>query len=596
MNQKRFIAIVVIAIAIAVAAVILLGIPWGRRAAAPGTPEESGASDAALTAPGAAARLAAASDLPKGPVTYEIAQAATKLPGFVQATIDPLNVKVGQVQHFTVIMSDPNPVTSVVATIVTDHKTVTVNLTEQGAAPVSMIAPRSFMVGAHGTISDAVPGTVPEGIAIAGTAESGSVAEAAGINTSEFTGEWTVEDTHTADYKTTFTATDSKGNVNEVTLKWTDPTPCQFAAASGSGYTTGAVTISTSCEMPYNYSGYSSVDGPEHGNLTVSGGTLQIDSGAELVINSGYNISITNGTIAIGSGTNGNGKILLGDDMCGTDADGDGYISQSGWSTSCGALTSRASITKQYGFSDCNDGDANAHPGQASYFTSASAGSGTWDYNCDGSVTAQQGKGPTTAGVGQYYEITGYCYTDYASNQECFADESDCSAASINDWGYDQCSEQGYMEPAYQTYMYGNPDATEDIRLCVTSQSQTKCTPWLSQGGGWSDWAPVGGSSDNLNPSVTMQTTTLAAGSVFTGIMHGVQIDENNNMSDIGTSCTYDMETAPVGTSTNPAYSTTYCQTSISNTPDQMRVYAGGTGATVSSNPSAICPAVGGCH
>jgi hypothetical protein len=32
---------------------------------------------------------------------------------------------------------------------------------------------------------------------------------------------------------------------------------------------------------------------------------------------------------------------------------------------------------------DCDDTDGNAHPGQAKYFTTKSAG-GTWDYNCDG--------------------------------------------------------------------------------------------------------------------------------------------------------------------------------------------------------------------
>lgn len=323
--------------------------------------------------------------LPAGPVTYQIAQAATKLPGFVQATIDPLKVKVGQVQHFTVITNDPNPVVSVVATIVTDHKTVTVNLVSQGPAPLSMIVPRNFIVGSDGTFASAPTGVPPYAVAGGRGTHGGNVAEAANAAALEFKGQWTVEDTHNAEYKTTFTAKDSAGNVNSVTLQWSDPTPCSFDTGSGSGYTTGNVALSASCDV--GLSGYSPVDGVESGNLSFSAAlTLQVDANATLVINSGYSISMANGTIAMASGA----KILLATDMCGTDADGDGYLKQSAWTaaSSCASvsLTSRASITKQYGFNDCDDNNANVHPGQTAWFTSATTDTGSWDYNCDGSV------------------------------------------------------------------------------------------------------------------------------------------------------------------------------------------------------------------
>ena len=38
---------------------------------------------------------------------------------------------------------------------------------------------------------------------------------------------------------------------------------------------------------------------------------------------------------------------------------------------------------------DCDDGDANVHPGQTDYFGTASKGIGTFDYDCDGTSTKE---------------------------------------------------------------------------------------------------------------------------------------------------------------------------------------------------------------
>jgi len=64
------------------------------------------------------------------------------------------------------------------------------------------------------------------------------------------------------------------------------------------------------------------------------------------------------------------------------DGDGDGYGVGTGVSQ-CGT-TVPADYANQAG--DCCDSDANAHPGQTAYFTTA-GGCGSFDYNCDGQAT-----------------------------------------------------------------------------------------------------------------------------------------------------------------------------------------------------------------
>jgi hypothetical protein len=67
------------------------------------------------------------------------------------------------------------------------------------------------------------------------------------------------------------------------------------------------------------------------------------------------------------------------------DNDGDGFGNPAGGKTAC--------VAKQEGYvdnkSDCDDGDSRAHPGQQSYFDAPSAGTQSFDYNCDGSKELQ---------------------------------------------------------------------------------------------------------------------------------------------------------------------------------------------------------------
>jgi hypothetical protein len=386
-NYNRLAAIAIIAVALGVAFVIVGGVPLNMfsshapqvavNAPAPATNSTSTPSGAPPSAPVPVKKYTP--HPPHGTVTYEVAEAATRLPNITQATIDPVDVAVGQTQTFKIVTNDINPVVSVVAQITTDHKVITIPLVSKGAPSLSLLVPRTVSMANDGQLALVTPNV--ETSNLADTHSGTNIANAADSLNTEFVGQWKVEDTHSAKYQTTFIAKDSAGNENSVTLQWTDP--CPFSVK-------GSQTISASCEMAA--SGMSPVDGPESGSLSFSGGaTLQIDSGATLVINNGYQINAANGTIAVASGA----QILFGKDMCGTDNDGDGYITQSGWTaaaTCSSPMVSRANAAGITGIGDCNDSDARAHP-NGYYQTTAEVGTpgsgGAWDFDCNGSVTYQ---------------------------------------------------------------------------------------------------------------------------------------------------------------------------------------------------------------
>ncbi|HEX4405662.1 MAG TPA: dickkopf-related protein [Polyangia bacterium] len=115
------------------------------------------------------------------------------------------------------------------------------------------------------------------------------------------------------------------------------------------------------------------------------------------------------------------------------DADGDGYGNATG---SLLAFTAKAGCTGSppTGFvadnTDCDDGDANAHPGQTAFFATASAGKHTFDYNCDGNAAEKET--PEYPGSScKYCGAVGSCSTTTTT----------CAAA--NNSGSFQCPQEG---------------------------------------------------------------------------------------------------------------------------------------------------------
>jgi len=365
--------------------------------------------------------------VPLGSQTYQIMESAGPGPHIVQATIDPPDVHVGNVQNFTVIVSSAAKPSSVVAFVGTDHGTTTVTLTYAGLAQTGDLLPARYVLNDAGNImptSDLATGDsgnpfVHIVASVFGRPAVSSAATAQAEQKYRFEGSWTVRDTHNIYYRTTFVATDPDSKQDSVTLAWSDA--CGIPQS-------GSVTVSSACSIV-------STDGVQGGNLIVASATLTISSSATVFAYSpGNSITIgTGGKIVIASGAAikkgylyyASSSVASGGYVCGStsasttplfsvtsslsgytyrsstvigtewpeywDTDNDGY-GDGGESQMCAGNSQPSSADPGYAFdkNDCDDTSANAYPGSSYWGVTPDNNiwgpGGSWDYNCNGTV------------------------------------------------------------------------------------------------------------------------------------------------------------------------------------------------------------------
>ena len=283
-----------------------------------------------------------------------------KLPEFKKAIVDPLDVLPGDNQTFTTHVYSPYGVINV--TSVTELDNTTLNLDFE---------------------------KIDEYTEDNETIEIWSVS-------------WIVNDTHTTEYRTHITATDSEGNSDSITLTWTDS--CQSQLTHG-----GNDAIATSCTTG------AAIAGLDAGNLTINSDvTLTIDAGAIWALNPGKSIFPT-GKITV------NGAIKKGY-LFYYDSDEDYYASSDNLVFYAGSSYPgkiRVSSGSLLGTNDCWDGNANAYPGQTSWFT-IHRGDGKFDYNCSGTDEKQ-------------WTTLGEC----EDCEEIWNDEPECMDVGIGNIGWD---------------------------------------------------------------------------------------------------------------------------------------------------------------
>ena len=281
-NKKNIIiGCVVLVIAVVVAAVVIfLPMRPVKQAMAPTLP---GANNK-LAAVATSTRPVKMAPIPQGSQTYQIMQAPDVMPKIVQATVNPVDVHVGDTQTLTVIISDPNPITSVVATIRTDNGTTTVPLSLVGPAALNDVLPAKYFVNAQNQLALVAPNN-------GGGNGDGNIAQAA-EGDEKYSATWTVKDTHVAKYYTKFTATDAKGSVNSVELGWTDA-ECVWTSNN---------YASSTWSLEANYPGVQCAvgsdwtDGPEGGYLAIDNPLgMSIQASGTLVLNPGYSMNFSNG-------------------------------------------------------------------------------------------------------------------------------------------------------------------------------------------------------------------------------------------------------------------------------------------------------------
>ncbi len=141
-------------------------------------------------------------------------------------------------------------------------------------------------------------------------------------------------------------------------------------------------TITDACSFPETNDG-------------LDGGTITINTGGTLTVNSGYVVTagsfVLNGG-AIARSTDGTAILKLGTSVWMLDADADHYpanITHYVQTDSPGEGYVRKNTLTSISDLDCYDANANAKPGQTTYYT-VNRGDSSFDYNCDSAITKRR--------------------------------------------------------------------------------------------------------------------------------------------------------------------------------------------------------------
>lgn len=248
-------------------------------------------------------------------------------PNFTDAWIDPELVRPGMEQKMTVHIVDTHPIVSVTATIQSDTKTQTYELS-------------------------LVSGTNLDG---------------------EWSASWIVNDTHETKYVTDFKAINDIDEIGDAHISWSDPNINCDSCGTNATCTGGTLT--------------GGADGADGGALTISG-NITIPSGQTLVYGTSLTV---NAALAISDGGQiRQGYITMTDaDADNYPASIAYYYSATATPTAPLRRRSTASALNCYSI-DCCEADNDTHPNQTACFA-ATNDCGSYDYDCSGDTTVCAG-------------------------------------------------------------------------------------------------------------------------------------------------------------------------------------------------------------
>ena len=261
--------------------------------------------------------------LPEGEFDFQIMASEGIWPKFIEGTIDPPDVHVGNVQKFRIVVQSPSGIQSVIAEIETDKESEIVPLEKTGVIAEKGLMPPEYGINDKGALRILTEAEIAQ--IVKGRESSGlgkNIARAQGGEIEVWEGQWIVRDTHEITYHTTFTATDFSGKTNSMTLAWSDA--CGILPG-------GDWTMSSNCTI-------SGTDGVDNGNANINSGTLTLT--ATFAWNGGRGIYLNGGQISIGGG-----GALAQADLYMTDGDSDGYPADSNQYTSPGGRPRRYTLT-----------------------------------------------------------------------------------------------------------------------------------------------------------------------------------------------------------------------------------------------------------
>ncbi|MFA6407086.1 MAG: hypothetical protein WCV80_00070 [Candidatus Paceibacterota bacterium] len=363
------------------------------------------------------------------------ASSGSGFPKTNRIVIDPLDVKVGDIQKMNLVAQGDIPIVRAWAEIETDNSIKIVDLTLTTSTFVSMagVLKEPYLVDEKGQL------VINNGETDSAFQKLTRTAEAqVPIIQYEYEGSWKVVDTHTRTYHTKFVVRDSSGREDSSLIAWSDPT-CDFGS--------DGVLVTASCT-------------PASGEIIgFDGANMSLGAGSKIITLSGTGSMIAynggaSGGVFIPSGSkiliNGTGASIKQTNLYYADSDTDGYLTTSqvfentaaSWAnhTRLKDVANKGTTsnyqTPSAAYTDCDDSSANTHPGQTSYFTTAITGggpkNGTFDYNCDG-VSVD-----TITVDTQYHDV--FAYTKGAQASPCYWTGSACVDAGnvpSNGWAHE---------------------------------------------------------------------------------------------------------------------------------------------------------------
>ncbi|MFA5886362.1 MAG: hypothetical protein WC863_01125 [Patescibacteria group bacterium] len=357
---------------------------------------------------------------------------------FLEGQITPLKVHPGDTQKMRIVVQGVNGITGVKAEIETDNGTTTVALKKTGVLAVRDLDFRLFQYQVNDSNQLVVLSPLnaltsrEQEIAKETRSETISSAAAASGEREVYEASWLVKDTSVRDYITIFTATDSQGNKEKITLAWSDP--CRTSAGgtsywplNGGGATT--TDMGEACSI-------ASVYGIDNGNLSLKDGSdITISSGGQLVFNPDRFITIqpnTNAHIYLtGSGS------MAASYLWAVDGDGDHYApNDTRLAYSDPSNPPNVGYVRQMSLAasttDCYDSNANAKPGQTAYFLTQ-RGDGSFDYDCNGALGYSTSTSATSA---VHYTCLGTeTYCNDVSGKRLYIYDAELSLEKVNQFG-----------------------------------------------------------------------------------------------------------------------------------------------------------------
>lgn len=331
--------------------------------------------------------------IPKGRAEFDSITSADVYPQFVSGVLDPLDVHPGDTQKMRIVVNNTTALTEVYAEVEHDKgkDKVPLMLVSAGAVSVMDQFNKPYFFDEKGTLvmkeEWAASHTDKERASLFETAKAQSLRQYI------YEGSWVAHDTHKTTYRTTFFAVDDLARKNHLELAWSDPV-CTIATTTISLLR----ILKTTCN---GLTTPTDVDGIDGFNLDLNGKTIVLQGGATFAYAPGYSITMLAGGTGpkqVGSSITilksaGGGRIVK-QYVYYDDADNDGYpsgtltlsVSSSPTWANHVRMPSVPGTDKRNPTPDCYDTNANAKPGQTSYF-SVNRGDGSFDYDCDSADT-----------------------------------------------------------------------------------------------------------------------------------------------------------------------------------------------------------------